>query len=449
MEMLVIRGGRRLTGRVAISGSKNAALPIMAASLMIDGAVTLPAVPDLADVRTLCTLLASLGMRTERQAERLTLSVEQTTCCVAAYDLVRRMRASVCVLGPLLAKRGRAVVSLPGGCNIGYRPIDLHLKGLAALGADLRLDCGYVVGVAGRLRGAEIDLCGPHGSSVTGTANVLCAAVLARGRTILHGAACEPEVVDLARFLTAAGAQIDGAGTPTLEITGVDGLRPVTHTLIPDRIEAATLLIAAAITGGDVTLAGVETAHLTAVLAALDAAGVSVHPASAAVGVLFPDVRVHSAASPLRAVDVVAQPYPAFPTDVQAQWTALMCIAAGRSQITDQIFPDRFLHVPELARLGADVRRDGPAVIVQGPSQLRGANVMASDLRAGAALVLAALAAEGETAVRRIYHLDRGYERLDAKLAALGADVTRCRDDADIAMAPPLPASLPESGPEH
>lgn len=460
MDLLVIRGGKPLAGRVAVGGSKNATLPIMAAALMIDGPVTLEGVPGLADVATLGRVLGSLGVCVRQgaagseeaaraplapdpspqeeggwdQGRVLTLGVEDESKCVAAYDLVRRMRASVCVLGPLLAKRGRAVVSLPGGCNIGDRPIDLHLRGLAALGADLRLERGYVVGVAGRLRGAEVDMAGPRGGTVTGTANVLAAAVLAEGRTVIRNAAREPEVCDLARFLVAAGANVEGVGTETLEVTGVDSLRPVTHRVIPDRIEAATLMIAAAITNGEVTLEGVPVEHLASVLDALDRAGASVETTGGAGGVL---VRAHQVPRP---VDVAAGPYPGFPTDAQAQWTALMTRADGTSRVQDDVFPDRFLHIPELARLGAAIGRSGAAVEIRGGRPLRGANLMASDLRASAALVLAALAAEGESVVRRIYHLDRGYERLDAKLAALGADVTRQPDLVEVAVAPPVAA---------
>lgn len=432
MDLLVIRGGKPLSGRVAVGGSKNATLPIMAASLMVDGAVTLESVPDLADVTTLGRVLESLGVGVNRgRAGTLSLLVEDDSKCVAAYDLVRRMRASVCVLGPLLARRGRAVVSLPGGCNIGDRPIDLHLRGLAALGADLRLERGYVVAVAGRLRGAEIDMAGPRGSTVTGTANVLAAAALAEGRTVIRNAAREPEIGDLAQFLVAAGASVEGIGTDTLEVTGVESLRPITHRVIPDRIEAATLMIAAAITGGDVTLDGVPGEHLAAFLEALAESGVRFEGAGT--------VRV-TAPAPLRPVDVAAGPYPAFPTDLQAQWTALMTQARGDCRVCDSVFPDRFLHVPELARLGGEIGRSGSCVEVRGPRRLRGANVMASDLRASAALVLAALAAEGETVIRRIYHLDRGYERLDAKLAGLGADVARQVDVADVAVPPPVAA---------
>jgi UDP-N-acetylglucosamine 1-carboxyvinyltransferase len=444
MDLFMIRGGRPLSGRVAVSGSKNASLPIMAASLMCDGPVTLQAVPDLADVTTLGRLLESLGVCVSHR-DALTLAVESDSNCVAPYDLVRRMRASICVLGPLLARRGRAVVSLPGGCNIGDRPIDVHLRGLEALGADVRIDRGYVVARAGRLRGTTIDLAGPRGSTVTGTANVLSAAVLARGRSVLRNAAREPETADLANFLNAAGARIDGIGTDTLEVTGVESLRPVTYRVIPDRIEAATLMISAAITRGHVILDGVRVEHLEQVLSSLDGAGVQIQCVLQEQPGCFEqpgccqsiDLR---AKGPIRPVDIIANPYPGFPTDVQAQWTALMATTDGVSRIRDQVFPERFLHLPELSRLGADVTRSGATAIVRG-RPLLGANVMASDLRASAALVLAALAAEGTSVLRRVYHLDRGYERLDAKLTALGGEVVRRPDEASVAVFPPLPAA--------
>lgn len=444
MDLFVIRGGRPLAGRVAVGGSKNATLPIMAASLMIDGTVTLSGVPDLTDVTTLSRVLESLGVSVRRDSGdsidrgRLRLRQFDESRCIADYDLVRRMRASICVLGPLLAKRGRAVVSLPGGCNIGDRPIDVHLRGLAALGADLQVERGYVVATSRRLCGAVIDLAGPRGPTVTGTANVLAAAVLARGRSVLTNVAREPEIVDLIRFLTAAGARIDGAGTSVLEIEGVDALQPVQHRVISDRIEAATLMMASAVTGGAVILDGVPVDDLSQVTSRLVEAGVplEVEGRPSAGGAT---VRVSPTGS-LRPMDIVAAPSPGFPTDLQAQWTALMTQAEGRSRIRDDVFPNRFLHVAELARLGADVSRSGSTATICGRRTLRGTNVMASDLRASAALVLAALAAEGETVVRRIYHLDRGYERLDAKLVALGANVVRRADEAAIAVPPPTPA---------
>jgi UDP-N-acetylglucosamine 1-carboxyvinyltransferase len=421
MDMFVVEGGRPLCGRVRVGGAKNAALPIMAATLLADGPSLLSHVPDLEDVRTLLKVLERLRLSGERLADgRLCLEATEQGSSLAPYDLVRRMRASVCVLGPLLAKRGAACVSLPGGCAIGYRPIDLHLRGLAALGADLRIEQGYIVATADRLRGARVDLRGPQGSTVTGTANVLMAACLARGTTVIESAAREPEIVDLASFLVRMGAQIAGAGTSTLIIDGVDHLTGANHTVIPDRIEAATLLCAAAITRGSATVEGVNASHLTAVLELLTATGAGITVSG--------DVVSIDASAPLRAINCNAVPYPGFPTDTQAQLTALLTQAEGTSRLTDTVFPDRFLHLPELARLGARVDRQGATAVVRGPSPLTGAAVMASDLRASAALVLAALAASGTSEIRRIYHLDRGYERLESKLADLGAQVHRVRD---------------------
>jgi UDP-N-acetylglucosamine 1-carboxyvinyltransferase len=433
---------------VAVGGSKNAALPIMAAALMADGISVLHGVPELADVATLSGVLGTLGVRVARRDDgALTVEPFDDSPCVADYDLVRRMRASVCVLGPLLARRGRACVSLPGGCAIGDRPIDLHLKGLRALGADVRVEHGYVVAEAGRLRGATVFLGGPFGSTVTGTCNVMAAAALAEGVTTIEAAACEPEVVDLGRFLNRCGAKIEGLGTPLVRVEGVDRLTASEHTVIPDRIEAATLMIAAAITGGRVELENVDLACLTAVVETLRGADVCVEsgkpkaesgktdldsglPLSAfgfPLSSSRPIVTISAAGRP-RAVDVTALPYPGVPTDVQAQFMALLTVADGISVVTDKVFPDRFLHAAELVRLGARIRREGPSAVVSGVSRLSGASVMASDLRASAALVLAALAADGPSIIRRIYHLDRGYRRLEDKLNRLGADVRRLPD---------------------
>lgn len=413
-----IVGGTPLSGTIRAGGSKNAALPMMAASILADAPVRLGGVPRLADVRTLAQVLEQLGMRVGWAGRReLLLETADPTPVRAGYRLVRRMRASFCVLGPLLARRGKAIVSLPGGCTIGDRPVDLHLRGLAALGARLRLERGYVIGRAGRLRGAEIDMAGPRGPTVTGTANVLSAAVLARGRTLIRGAAREPEIVDLGNFLNAMGARIEGLGTSTLCIQGVDQLAGADYRVIPDRIEAATLLMAAAITGGSATVMGVVLEHLEAVLAALEAAGARIERGDRCVSLI--------ADRPLGPVDVVAEPYPGIPTDVQAQWTALMCLARGTSTVSDSIFERRFTHVAELERLGARIERRGHGMSVTGVERLRGAAVTASDLRASAALVLAGLAAEGRTLVRRAELLDRGYERLDDKLARLGARIER------------------------
>jgi UDP-N-acetylglucosamine 1-carboxyvinyltransferase len=422
MDMFVIRGGRPLAGTVSVSGAKNAALPIMAASLLADGLTTLNDVPDLVDVETLGHLLRALGSRVERKPTgELTLEVLNSRPNLADYELVRRMRASVCVLGPLLARRGAACVSLPGGCNIGDRPIDLHLKGLAALGASIRVERGYVFAEANKLKGASIYLGGPFGSTVTGTANVMAAATLAEGRTTIEAAACEPEVVDLGNYLNAMGAQITGLGTPFIQIEGVERLTGVAHTIIPDRIEAATLMIAVAICQGDIQIENVRLDHMTAVLEKLREIGLIIEQNG-------PDVRVRTGAA-LKSVDCIALPYPGIPTDVQAQMMALMTIVPGISIVTDKVFPDRFMHLPELVRLGASIRREGNCAIIKGHRRLNGACVMASDLRASAALVLAGIAAEGESVIRRIYHLDRGYDQLENKLNCLGAEIRRVSDE--------------------
>ncbi len=418
MPHFKITGGTPLYGTVSAGGSKNAALPMMAASILARGPVRLLGVPRLADVDALARVLGDLGVEVTRTVDdALLLETVDPAPVRARYELVRRMRASFCVLGPLLARRGTAVVSLPGGCNIGDRPVDLHLKGLAALGARLRLQRGYIVARAERLRGATIDLGGPRGPTVTGTANVLSAAVLAEGTTTITTAAREPEIVDLGNFLIGMGAKIAGLGTSTLQITGVDELAGTSYRVIPDRIEAATLLLAVAITGGSGTVTGVVPEHLTAVLEKLRLAGTRIEQDADSVTI--------AADGPPRPVDVVAQPYPGVPTDVQAQWTALVSLAGGRSTVEDRVFPNRFLHVAELNRLGARIRRQNATALVTGVDRLTGAVVTAGDLRASAALVLAGLAAKGETTVRRIHHLDRGYQRLDEKLGQLGAHIER------------------------
>ena len=429
MDMFVIEGGKPLNGRVRVSGAKNAALPIMAASIMADGPVTLRDVPDLVDVRTLADLLETLGVRSDRAVDgSLNLQVVDDSCIVADYELVRRMRASICVLGPLLARRRRAIVSLPGGCNIGDRPIDLHLKGLRALGVDIRVEHGYVIAEASRLRGTNIFLGGSFGSTVTGTCNVLAAAALAEGVTTIESAACEPEVADFGRFLNAMGARIEGLGTPFLRIEGVDQLCGAEHSIIPDRIEAATLLIAAAMTRGQVTVENVCPTHLSAVIEKLREIGVPLFIESQGEDATsLADIRVEPAER-LTATVCSALAYPGLPTDVQAQFMSLLSLCEGNSVVTDKVFPDRFMHVPELVRLGAQIYREGPSAIVSGVVQLRGACVMASDLRASAALVLAGIAAKGHTVVRRIYHLDRGYDRLEERLNSLGANVRRVTD---------------------
>jgi UDP-N-acetylglucosamine 1-carboxyvinyltransferase len=418
MDKLVVSQGPPLTGTVAVSGAKNAVLPILAATLLTDDECVIEGAPDLKDVATMCRLMGNLGVAvTRREDGALVTRPGGSGSCDADYDIVRTMRASITVLGPLLAKRGEAVVSFPGGCNIGPRPIDLHIRGLRALGAGIEVEEGYLVAKAGRLTGATLFLGGPFGSSVTGTANVLMAAALAEGRTVIESAACEPEVVDLARFLVRMGARIRGVGSPRIEVEGVRKLRGASWRVIPDRIEAGTLLVAAAITGGDVTVTGASAGMLTGVLQTLREIGVSVEE-----GPSF--IRAFRS-GPLKPAQFVTLPYPGFPTDLQAQFMALLCLADGISVITEKIYPERFLHVAELLRLRAHIIREGPSAIVVGVPWLSGAKVMASDLRASAALVLAGLVARGRTEVKRIYHLDRGYERLEEKLRALGANVVR------------------------
>jgi len=425
MDHLRILGGTPLWGAVAASGAKNAALPIMAASILASGPVRLAVVPRVSDVDTLAQVLRELGMAIAGKPEDgLRLETEDPRPVRARYQLVRRMRASFCVLGPLLARRGRAVVALPGGCNLGPRPVDLHLRGLAALGAEIRIERGNVIAQAKRLRGATVSLAGPRGPTVTGTANVMSAAVLARGVTTILGAATEPEVVDLGRFLNALGARITGLGTPTLRIAGVEDLGGASYRIIPDRIEAGTLLLAAAITRGSVTVTGVVPEQLSAVLSLLEAAGAGVQTCGERVTV--------SAAGRLRPLSVVAEPYPGLPSDLQAPCTAVACLAEGRSTVSDRVFPGRFAHLDELNRLGARIGLCGATAIVEGVPRLSGSTVASSDLRASAALVLAGLAAEGETRVLRIDHLDRGYERLDEKLVGLGARIKRA--DARVAL---------------
>ena len=438
MDLLRIRGSVPLAGTVAASGAKNAALPILAASILASEPVTLAHVPHVADVDTLSLLLGYLGVEVKRRPDdRLQIATVAPQRIFADYELVQQMRASFCVLGPLLARRGRAVVPLPGGCQIGERPIDLHLHGLAALGADLRIQQGHVVGRATQLRGTRIHMAGPHGSTVTGTANVLCAATLARGRTIITGAATEPEIVDLGNFLNQLGGRIEGLGTSTLEILGVERLAGASYSIIPDRIETATLLVAAAITGGSVQVTGVAPEHLAAVLAELDRAGMAIETET-------DTVRVASTGR-VRPIELAALPYPGVPTDVQAQFMTLACVASGRSTIRDCVFPERFRHVDQLRRFGAQIDQSGDRAVVEGVTRLRGANVTACDLRASAALVLAGLAAEGETIVRRIYHLDRGYQRLEEKLAQLGARIERTSEEA-VARRLPSPGREPRDG---
>ena len=424
MDIFVIQGGARLEGRVSTSGAKNSVLPILAASLLTGEPLSIENIPDLSDVRTMVKILEMLGARTERSGPgRLVISTDPSSSPVAAWDLVRTMRASFEVFGPLLARRGRAEVSYPGGCSIGVRPVDAHIRGFEALGARIRTQEGYVVAEAppGGLRGGEAYLATSSGSSVGATRNVMMAAVLARGRSVLQCAACEPEVVDLARCLNAMGAKIEGAGSPTIEIEGVEALHGAHHRVIPDRIEAGTYLVAGAITGGRVRVEGCRPEHLTALLDAFYRSGIGIER-----GPDWLETQPRDAARErLRPTDVTTQPYPGFPTDLQAQWMALMCLADGVSVITERIFPDRYMHLAELLRLGARIRRQETAAVVEGVPSLSGASIMASDLRASAALVLAGLVARGQTQVHRVYHIDRGYERIEERVARLGGTIHR------------------------
>jgi len=421
VHLFEIVGGTRLKGTVNISGAKNAALPIMAASILVDGESVLHNVPDLADVQQMQTLLARLGVKSERDASgAMHLRVEDEMNAHAEYELVSKMRASVCVMGPLLAKRRRAQVSMPGGCNIGNRPIDLHILGLQAFGAEFELLGGDVLLRAKKLKGGDVFLGGPFGSSVTATANVMMAATLAEGRTLIASAACEPEVVDLANFLNACGARITGQGTPEINVEGVEALHGAEHRIIPDRIEAGTFMMAAAVTNGDLELQGARMEHLRALVDRLRHVGVVIERGEKGLAV--------SSSRRLEPVVITTQPYPGFPTDLQAQAMALLCLADGNSVITEKIYPDRFLHVGELNRMGAQLRKEGPTVIIEGVKRLVGAPVMASDLRASAALILAGLVAKGTTHVHRAYHIDRGYEAIEKKLAAVGANIRRVNE---------------------
>jgi len=417
VDKLIVEGGCHLKGTVRASGAKNAALPIMAAALLAESPSRIEGVPHLRDISSMIELLKALGAQAAWDGpDAIVIDPSTVSHQVAPYEIVSTMRASICVLGPLLARYGRAKVSHPGGCVIGPRPVDLHIKGLQELGAHIRVDHGYIVARAERLEGAEVFLGGTCGSSVLATANTLMAATLAKGETVIECAACEPEVVDLADFLSKMGAKISGAGSPRIEVKGVARLSGARHRIIPDRIEAGTYLLAGAMTGGDVTVAGGQPAHLAALIDVLRQAEISVgHKRD----------KVWVKGGRPRAVNVATHPFPGFPTDLQAQIMALMTIADGISVITEKIYPDRFMHVSELLRMGAYIIREGPRAIVQGGAKLSGAQVMASDLRASAALVLAGLVAKGKTEIHRVYHLDRGYDRLEKKLENLGARVWR------------------------
>ena len=414
MENIAVEGGVPLRGEVTVSGAKNAALPILASSVLACGRSTYRNVPRLRDIGTTAALLRFLGVDARVDDRVVTIDTTGLDRLEAPYELVKQMRASVLILGPLLARHGRAKVSLPGGCAIGARPIDLHLQGLAAMGAEIELDRGYVIASCPRLHGADIYHDQP---TVTGTENLMMAACLARGRTTLVNAAREPEVEELARVLNKMGARVSGAGTGTIEIEGRDELEPVDHAILPDRIEAGTFLVAAAATGGDVLVRNCRVEHLEAVVAKLRLAGVRVVPEADGVRVTAP--------GPLRPVDITTAPYPGFPTDMQAQLMLLMCLADGQSLITETIFENRFMHVGELRRMGAEIEVRGQTALVTGPTRFQGAEIMATDLRASACLVVAGLVAEGRTEVRRVYHIDRGYEDIVAKLSGLGARIRR------------------------
>jgi UDP-N-acetylglucosamine 1-carboxyvinyltransferase len=415
MDKIVIEGGHRLKGEVRASGAKNAALPLLCSSILTGGTNVWQNVPVLNDVRTMGRLLARMGCEVEGERE-VRVNASNITAFEAPYELVKTMRASVLVLGPLVARWGRARVSLPGGCAIGARPIDQHLKGLEALGAKIELHHGYVEAKAKRLRGARIVCDIP---TVTGTENLIMAAALAKGRTVIENCAREPEVEELARVLNKMGARVHGAGTATIDVEGVDELHPVEHAIIPDRIEAGTFMVAAAITRGDVLVRDCLPEHLDAVCAKLRAAGAEVTAEKGGIRVRM--------RGDLQPVDITTQPHPGFPTDMQAQFMVLAALAHGQSVITETIFENRYMHVQELARMGADIHVDGRTAIVRGVPRLEGTTVMASDLRASAALVLAGLVAQGKTDILRVYHLDRGYEKMEKKLRPLGAKIKRMR----------------------
>jgi len=418
MDKFVIRGGNPLLGTVRISGAKNAALPCMAAALLTEETVTLQSIPQVRDIETTRRLLAAMGAEVElgygRAHHRTTISCRNLVSPEASYELVKTMRASTLVLGPLVARCGRARVSLPGGCAIGARPIDLHIKGLERLGAKISQEHGYVEATADRLRGAEIVF---DRITVTGTEDLLMAATLAEGETVMQNCAREPEVADLADLLNKMGARIEGAGTSTIRIKGVSKLHGAKHRIIPDRIEAGTFIIAGALTGGDVNVSGCEPKHLTALLQKLAEAGVKTSVSADSIRVMGDNT--------LKAADINTEEYPGFPTDMQAQYMALATQAEGTSIVTENIFENRFMHAQELVRMGANIRIEGRRAIVRGKSPLSAAAVLASDLRASASLVLAALVASGETIIDRVYHIDRGYENIEEKLRAIGAEIRR------------------------
>jgi len=417
MDKIVIRGGERLIGEVEVSGSKNATLPVFAASLLSEGSNRFHNVPKLKDVQTIVKVLKNLGVKVWEEGEIYRIDATEVSKHKAPYDLVKTMRASILVLGPLVARMRRASVSLPGGCAIGARPINLHLMGLEAMGAKIELRRGYIEAKADRLRGADISFDIP---TVTGTENLMMAGTLAKGKTTLQNAAMEPEIIELANVLTKMGAKINGAGTRVIEIEGVGLLQAVEHSIIPDRIEAGTLMVASGLTRGNIKILHCPLQHMETVVSKLRESGMEIESDGEGARVV--------GNRRIRSVDVKTQPYPGFPTDMQAQFMVLMSLAKGLSVISETIFENRFIHVSELRRMGANIRIQGDTAIIQGVESLSGAQVMATDLRASASLILAGLAAEGVTEVSRVYHLDRGYEGLDKKLAKLGADIKRVRE---------------------
>ena len=422
MDSLLINGGCRLKGEVSVSGAKNACLPMFAAALLTDQKCVLKNVPDLSDVRFMAEIISALGANISNTAPGVWEIEAKNVSPIAPYDLVCKMRASICLLGPLSARLKKAKVSMPGGCVIGARPVDLHIKGMRALNCNVEIDKGYICVDARKMRGANIYLGGRYGSTVTGTANIVMASVLATGTTVIENAACEPEITDLCKMLVKMGALIEGAGSPTITITGVPRLGGVEHSVLPDRIEAGTWLIAALASKGEVLVKGALKCHLGSLLDVLEKANCNIEIRSAT------SMYVDASKAKILPIEATTLPYPGLPTDLQAQLCALMTQAKGISIITERIYPERFMHVPELCRMGAEISREGASAIISGGARLSGAPVMASDLRASAALVIAALIAEGQTHISRIYHLDRGYEGIDTKLHALGAKIERIKE---------------------
>ena len=418
MDKFIINGRKKLKGEVTISGSKNASLPIIAATLLTGEDVILHNVPELADIYTMITLIEHLGKKVEYFKDH-TMKITERECesYEAPYEIVRKMRASIAVMGPLLGRRGKAKVSFPGGCAIGPRPIDLHIRGMEELGAETVVQHGYIWAQAKKMIGKKMNLSGSFGPSVLGSENVMMAAVLAEGKTIIEGAAEEPEVEDLANFLNACGAKITGAGSPVIEVEGVNALKGADYTVIPDRIETGTFIAAAGLTGGEIKIKNANIRHLEYAIEKFSQAGVDFD--------LYSDTEFLVKGALIRSVDIETKPYPYFPTDLQSQMMALVCVSDGISVIKEGIFPDRFMHASELSRMGANIKVDGATAIVKGVEMLSGTSVMASDLRAGAGLVVAALGARGQSEVLRVYHIDRGYENLEAKFRALGADIER------------------------